>query len=127
MKDIELPAGHRGQEVLERTLHATTVDSIEYIQAKQDMHLIAGTNGVDWVLDHYNLDALFMIREGHHSLANMVGYPIGTPWRPSGESIVTQSLCDTGTVPLGLMSDGVPIGAFFIGRRHGEATLLAIM
>jgi hypothetical protein len=41
------------------------------------MKLTAGTNGLDWVFDHYNLDALFMVREGHHSLANMVGYPIG--------------------------------------------------
>lgn len=41
------------------------------------MKLVAGTNGLDWVFDHYNLDALFMVREGHHSLANMTGYPIG--------------------------------------------------
>lgn len=77
-QDIELPPGHIGQEVLERTLQATAVDSPEYLSAKQDMLLTAGKNGLDWVFDQYGVDALFMIREGHHSLANMVGYPIGT-------------------------------------------------
>lgn len=72
-----MPPGHRGQEVLERTLCATAIDSPEYIKAKEDMRLTAGENGLDWVFDNYNLDALFMVREGHHSLANMVGYPIG--------------------------------------------------
>ena len=127
-QDVELPAGHRGQEVLERTLQATTIDSPEYLDAKRDMFLTAGKNGLDWVFDQYNLDALFMIREGHHSLANMVGYPIGAVRSlPSCDSIVMRLLCSKGTVPLGLLSDGVPIGAFFIGRKHGEATLLSIM
>jgi hypothetical protein len=46
------------------------------------MRLTAGENGLDWVFDHYQLDALFMVREGHHSLANMVGHPIGKLWQP---------------------------------------------
>lgn len=77
-QDIELPPGHIGQEILERTLQATAVNSPEYLSAKQDMLLTAGKNGLDWVFDRYGVDALFMVREGHHSLANMVGYPIGT-------------------------------------------------
>jgi amidase len=111
---------------LERTLHATTVDSPAYLAAKEDMRVTAGQNGLDWVFDYYNLDALFMVREGHHSLANMVGHPIGMR--------LSSSVCfwDThkpfsGTVPLGVMSDGVPIGAFFIGRKDGDDTLLSIM
>ncbi|KAJ9096052.1 hypothetical protein QFC21_005417 [Naganishia friedmannii] len=75
--DIEMPPGHHGQEVLERTLLAKSVESSEYLGAKEDMVATAGTRGLDAVFEKYNLDAIFMIREGHHSLANMVGYPIG--------------------------------------------------
>lgn len=76
-QDIEMPPGHHGQEVLERTLFAKSVQSPEYLSAKQDMVTTAGTRGLDAVFEEHNLDAIFMIREGHHSLANMVGYPIG--------------------------------------------------
>jgi hypothetical protein len=75
--DIEMPPGHHGQEVLKRCLDAVSVDSDEYARAKADMKLVAGKRGLDAVMDEYDLDALFMIREGHHSAANMVGYPIG--------------------------------------------------
>jgi Asp-tRNA(Asn)/Glu-tRNA(Gln) amidotransferase A subunit family amidase len=30
-------------------------------------------------------------------------------------------------VPIGVLSDNTPLGAFFIGRKHGEQTLLRIM
>ncbi|KAJ9095804.1 hypothetical protein QFC19_007418 [Naganishia cerealis] len=75
--DIEMPPGHYGQEVLERTLLAVNVDSPEYAEAKRDMAMTAGIKGLDAVFEKYDLDVIFMIREGHHSLANMVGYPIG--------------------------------------------------
>lgn len=91
-----------------RCLTAVSVDSAEYAAAKEDMLEVAGRRGLDAVMDKYNLDALFMIREGHHSPANMVGYPIGA-------------------VPIGLLCDNTPYGAFFIGRKHGERTLLRIL
>lgn len=72
-----MPPGHHGQEVLKRTLTAAKVDSVEYAQAKVEMKLVAGKRGLDAVMDEYDLDALFMVREGHHSAAAMVGYPIG--------------------------------------------------
>jgi Asp-tRNA(Asn)/Glu-tRNA(Gln) amidotransferase A subunit family amidase len=33
----------------------------------------------------------------------------------------------TAAVPIGTLSDNTPYGAFFIGRKHGEQTLLRIM
>jgi hypothetical protein len=72
-----MPPGHHGQEVLKRTLTAAKVDSVEYAQAKAEMKLVAGKRGLDAVMEEYDLDALFMVREGHHSAAAMVGYPIG--------------------------------------------------
>jgi hypothetical protein len=58
-----MPPGHHGQEVLKRTLTAAKVDSVEYAQAKAEMKLIAGKRGLDAVMDEYDLDALFMVRE----------------------------------------------------------------
>jgi hypothetical protein len=75
--DIEMPPGHHGQEVLKRCLTAISVESDEYARCKAEMKLVAGKRGLDAVMDEYDLDALFMIREGQHSAAAMVGYPIG--------------------------------------------------
>lgn len=103
-----MPPGHHGQEYLERCLSALSVNSPEYAAAVDEMHQVAGTNGLDAVLDAHDLNAIVCVRKGGHSLANMVGAPIGT-------------------VPLGMLDDGTPFGLYFIARRHGEGTLLRIM
>lgn len=131
--DIEMPPGHHGQEVLKRCLTAVSVDSEAYAQAKAEMKMTAGIRGLEAVMDEYDLDALFMIREGHHSLANMVGCPIGKFHNLSECSsrirVTDQRLWSTpiAAVPIGLLCDNTPFGAYFIGRRHGEQTLLRIM
>jgi hypothetical protein len=90
--DIEMPPGHHGQEVLKRCLTAVSVNSEAYAQAKAEMKMTAGIRGLEAVMDEYDLDALFMIREGHHSLANMVGCPIGTSHRLSNALLGSDSL-----------------------------------
>lgn len=45
----------------------------------------------------------------------------------TGSQYETITDSNTGIVPLGLMEDGEPIGAYFIARRGGEGTLLRIM
>lgn len=75
-QDIELPPEHPDQDVLKWTEKAITVDSDEYLAAKQEMLEVAGTNGLDAVFDRYGLDAIFSLAEGGQtSAANMVGYP----------------------------------------------------
>ena len=60
------------------TEKAISVDSDEYLVAKQEMLDVAGTNGLDAVFDQYGLDAIFSLAEGGQpSAANMVGYPTG--------------------------------------------------
>ena len=126
-----MPPGHHGQEVLKRCLDAVSVDSDEYARAKADMKLVAGKRGLDAVMDEYDLDALFMIREGHHSAANMVGYPIGECLCRRAQLTLRRRTDNlplfAAAVPIGVLSDNTPYGAFFIGRKHGEQTLLRIM
>lgn len=72
-----MPSDHPGQEVLKRCRTAVSIHSSEYAAAKKDMLFVAGKRGLDAVLDEYGLDAIVCVREGAHSLANMVGAPIG--------------------------------------------------
>jgi hypothetical protein len=75
--DIEMPPGYHGQEVLKRCLTAHSIDSPDYVAAKEEMAIVAGKNGLFAVMDEHDLDAVVCVREGCHSLANMVGAPIG--------------------------------------------------
>lgn len=131
LQDIELPPEHPGQEVLKWTHRAVKIDSQEYLAAKQDMLLVAGTKGLDDVFEKYGLDAVFSLAEGgQQSAANMVGYPTGRwaglTWNRGGaQRLIGDNF--VGAVPLGVSKDGVPFGAMFIGRKFGERALLEIM
>lgn len=72
-----MPPGYHGQEVLKRCLTAPSIESPEYHAAVREMDSVAGENGLFAVMDQHGLDALVCVREGCHSLANMVGAPIG--------------------------------------------------
>lgn len=47
-------------------------------------------------------------------------------WHQSLLTLILNAL-HIASVPIGLLSDNTPFGAFFIGRKHGEQTLLRIM
>ncbi|KAJ9092929.1 hypothetical protein QFC21_006641 [Naganishia friedmannii] len=107
--DIEMPPDNPGQDVLLRTLHAVPTTSAAYKEAVQEMRQVARERGLDAVFERDEVDVLFSIGDGgRHSLANMVGYPMGV-------------------IPLGVSPDGTPFGAIFVGRKYGERTLLGVM
>lgn len=68
-----MPAGHRGQGIIEACLTAPDIHSEAYKKAKAHVIDTAGRRGIDAVLDEYDLDVIFMIREGQYTLANMAG------------------------------------------------------
>ncbi|KAJ9102829.1 hypothetical protein QFC20_004936 [Naganishia adeliensis] len=78
--DLELPPDHPSQDVLKRTRYAVPVDSPIYHAAKSEMQLVAGLNGLDAVFDSEGVNVLFSLADGHQSLPNMVGYPMGAAW-----------------------------------------------
>lgn len=74
---LELPPGCSGQELLEGALDTISVDSEEYRSAKEEMRQVAAVDGLDAVLDGYDLDAVMCLGHGKHSLSSMSGAPIG--------------------------------------------------
>jgi amidase len=74
---LEMSPERAGQELLEDSLFAPSVDSAEYHDAKEEMRYLAGPRGLDAVLDGYDLDAIMVIGHGKHSLAAMAGAPTG--------------------------------------------------
>lgn len=98
--DIEMPPGYYGQEVLTRCLDAVSIDSPEHAAAQEEMQLVAGKYGLDAVMDEYDLDALVCVREGCHSLANMVGAPIGKSCSMHSCSTLLQCCCNSFSVPV---------------------------
>lgn len=76
-QDLELPPDHPSQDVLKRTRYAVPVNSRSYHAAKAEMQLVAGLNGLDAVFDSEGVNVLFSLADGHQSLPNMVGYPMG--------------------------------------------------
>ncbi|KAL7414392.1 amidase signature domain-containing protein [Mrakia frigida] len=84
--------------------------SAEYLQARATTFRLGATEGIDAVLDKYQLDALLLPAEdGATGPAAVVGYPIGT-------------------VPLGYDSaSGQPFGLAVLVRKWDEKTLISIM
>lgn len=77
-----MPPDHPGQDVLLRTLHAVPISSPAYEEAVAEMHYVAGERGLDAVFRETGADVLFSLGDGgRHSLANMVGYPMGASLR----------------------------------------------
>lgn len=61
------------------------MDSPAYADAKAEMYVTAGTNGLEAVFGRDKVDVLFSLAmEGEHSVPNMVGYPTGECVPPTG-------------------------------------------
>lgn len=65
------------------TRRAVPVESPAYRAAQEEMRGVAGRNGLEAVFDRERVDVLFSLAQaGEHSVANMVGYPMGEPCFP---------------------------------------------
>ena len=117
---IELP--YFGQEILELALNIGPITDDAYREALETSHRLSRTEGIDAVMDEYDLDALVAptgspawptdLVNGDHFLgassspAAMAGYPLVT-------------------VPAGY-SYGLPVGLTFMGRAWSEPTLIGL-
>ena len=118
--DIELP--YFGQEIFELAHNIGSLTDAAYLEALETSLRLSRTEGIDAVMDDYNLDALVAptgspawptdLINGDHFLgassspAAMAGYPLVT-------------------VPAGY-SYGLPVGLTFMGRAWSEPTLIAL-
>ncbi|QGR00250.1 amidase [Paenibacillus psychroresistens] len=106
-----------GQDTLLRSA-ATTLNEQTYLQKKQEYSELALSQGIDYVLDQHNLDALMLPGDvdGLY-IAARLGYPLITV--PAGYSVkeVKDSNGD---------STAGPFGVVFSGRAFSEPTLIKI-
>ncbi|TCZ79893.1 amidase [Paenibacillus albiflavus] len=106
-KDNEQSALRYGQTTLEWSEETSgSLTDPAYLQAKQRDIQFTQSEGLDYVLDHYELDALFLPSDEGTDLAARAGYPVLT-------------------VPVGYTSKG-PMGVTFTGRAYSEPTLIKL-
>lgn len=118
--EIELP--YFGQEILELAAGIGPLTDAAYLEALETSQRLSRTEGIDAVMDEYNLDALVAptgspswpidLINGDHFLgassspAAMAGYPLITV--PAGDAF------------------GLPVGLTFMGRAWSEPTLIKL-
>jgi amidase len=103
-KEVALKYGQNVLEWCEETDGSLT-NSIYLDSRNRDVQLTR-TEGLDYVLDHYKLDALLLPGNEGTDLAARAGYPVLT-------------------VPAGYTAKG-PIGITFAGRAYSEPTLIRL-
>ncbi|HYI14678.1 MAG TPA: amidase [Thermomicrobiales bacterium] len=117
---VELP--YFGQELFEQAHGIGSLTDAAYLEALETSLRLSRTDGIDAVMDEYDLDALVAptgspawptdVVNGDHFLgassspAAMAGYPLVT--LPAGDSF------------------GLPVGLTFMGRAWSEPTLIAL-
>ncbi|MCO5177035.1 MAG: amidase [Thermomicrobiales bacterium] len=118
--EIEMP--YFGQEIFEMAVDLGGLDDPTYLAALAESHTLSREQGLDAVLDQYDLDALVAptgspawptdVLNGDHFLgassgpAAMAGYPLVSV--PAGDSF------------------GLPVNLTFMGRTWSEPTLIAL-
>ncbi len=111
-----------GQEVFEMAQEKGDLTSPEYLQARHDMRLYAGKEGIDAVMEKHRLDALIAPTNGPAWTIDWVngdnsGGGSASPAAISGYPGIT--------LPMGFIH-GLPIGISIFGRAWSEPVLLKI-
>ena len=97
-----------GQEILELSEATSgTLTEPEYINARETDLRLAKTEGIDAVIDKYDLDALLFPDSFGAGIGAKAGYP----------SVI---------VPAGYTEDGSPFGVTFLGEAFSESTLIKL-
>ncbi len=111
-----------GQELFLRAQATTSLDDPEYLNALAENHRLSRQEGIDAVMNEYQLDALVVpsggpswcidLITGDHAIggseqaAALAGYPLISV--PAGETF------------------GLPVGITFMGRAYSEPTLIKL-
>ncbi|CAF1216456.1 unnamed protein product, partial [Didymodactylos carnosus] len=115
-KQLEFTEYMPDHNLFEASENTTGYNSSKYTEALATNLRLGRTEGIDYTLDKYNLDALIMIGDGASSTAAIAQYPIIS-------------------VPLGYLTEnnginktltGTPYGILFISRAWREDILLRV-
>ena len=120
-----------GQEQFERAQESGPIDGEAYLEALATGQRLAGAEGLDVVLDAYNLDALIAPTGGP---APLIDPQSGDTFRGGSSRCAAVAGYPLVTVPAGFVTcsaDGgaavdMPIGLTFMGRAWSEPTLIRL-
>ncbi len=118
--DDEMP--YFGQELFIKAQETTSLDDSKYLTALAENHRLARQEGIDAVLDKYQLDALVMPSGGPSWCIDLItgDHTIG-----GSEQAAALAGYPLVSVPAGF-TFGLPVGITFLGRAYSEPTLIKL-
>ena len=116
----ELP--HFGQEIFELSQSKGPLTDEAYLTALATSQRLGGRDGIDAVLDAYQLDALIAPTGGPAWLTN---YETGDKGHIGSSSPAARAGYPLITVPAGFAGE-LPVGLTFMGRAFSESTLIRL-
>jgi amidase len=140
LRDVEVPSGVKsladviryneqhadvemeyfGQELFEMAEAKGDLHEPEYLKALEDSHLASRDEGIDAVMNQYQLDALVLPTATMPSKIDQLN---GDHITGVGSTPAAQAGYPEVNVPVGFVG-GVPAGVIFVGRAHTEAKLI---
>jgi amidase len=122
-KHAEEELHYFGQELLLKAQATTSLDDPTYLAALAETHRLSRQEGIDAVMDKYQLDALVMPTRNPTWPIDLIN---GDPHGGGGSS---QPAAQAGYpaihVPAGYVSE-LPVGITFMGRAFSEPTLIKL-
>jgi amidase len=113
-----------GQELFLKAQGTPGLDDPTYIEALATNHRLAREEGIDLVMDKYQLDALVMPSSGPPWCIDLINGDPGLGWEGSSQPAALAGYPAI-TVPAGYTFE-LPIGITFIGRAYSEPTLIRL-
>ena len=113
-----------GQDIMESSLEAPSLDSDEYREALALIRLVTRENGIDALLEKYNVQVLMGPSGPVSPRADVVNGDVWPAWAGAG-SMAAVSGYPNLTVPVGTIA-GVPVGVSFMGGRDQDSLLLSV-
>jgi amidase len=111
-----------GQEILLQTEATTSLNDPKYLAAIEETHRLSRQEGIDAVMDEYNLDALVMPTCSPPWPIDLIN---GDPSLGSSSQPAALAGYPAITVPAGFVF-GLPVGITFMGRAFSEPTLIKL-
>ncbi|MDC0716673.1 amidase [Nannocystis bainbridge] len=111
-----------GQELFEQAQAKGSLDSPEYVAARETARKLAWDEGLGAALKQHKLDAVVAPTTGP---AWPIDPVLGDRFTGSGTSMAAIAGTPSLTVPMGEIH-GLPVGLAFLGKPNGEAELLAL-